>query len=469
MRTISDLKLYQQKAVVFQCTRRESMLWLDMGLGKTVVTLTAIQHLLAQGFLRGVLIVAPVRVVRLVWRQEAAKWNHTKDLTFSLVVGDRDQRTRALLKKADVYLMNYENLMWLAGVIDTYFTKKNKPPPFNGLVWDEISKCKNSATQRVKGVKKIFSQFDWVTGLTGTPASNGYKDLHGQYLVVDGGKRLGVSKTEFKHRFYHKKSAYVETPYPDTEDTIKRLVSDITLEMSAADYNPLPPLMINDIEVELPDSIRAKYTEIEKDFFMVLDSSTEVEIFNKATLMNKCLQFASGIVYPIPGLSSFEELHEEKLLALDDLIDEMQGNPLLLAYDFTANAQRIMARYKHLNPINLTECKTEVSLENAMYCWKSGKCPLMIGHPASMGHGVDGLQARGNHLVWFGLTWSLDYWLQFCARPRRQGTQHKTVICHRILCKDTVDYLQDIALGDKEKTQVDLRVAVKQYRTERGL
>jgi SNF2 family DNA or RNA helicase len=241
------------------------MLWLDMGLGKTVITLTSLAHLLRTGFLRGVIIVAPIRVIRLVWRQEAMKWEQTKHLKFSMVTGTKDQRTRALLRPSDVYLINYENLGWLAETLQTYFVKKDRPLPFNGIIWDEISKMKNSATNRVKAFRKIADKFDWTTGLTGTPASNGYKDLHGQFLVVDRGERLGTSKTAFRTRFYKKVGPYKEVPYDDTEDTIKKLIGDITLEMSAEDYNPLPDLMVNNIEIEMPDDLRAKYERLEKE------------------------------------------------------------------------------------------------------------------------------------------------------------------------------------------------------------
>ncbi|MGL4755701.1 MAG: SNF2-related protein, partial [Aeromonadaceae bacterium] len=235
---------YQKKAVTFQSTRPNSMLWLDMGLGKTVITLTTLAHLIRTGFLRGVVIVAPIRVIRLVWRQEAAKWEHSKHLKFSMVSGTKDQRTRALLRPADVWMINYENLGWLAETLQTYFVKKGKPLPFNGIVWDEISKMKNSATNRVKSFRKVAAHFDWTTGLTGTPAANGYKDLHGQFLVVDRGVRLGTNKTAFRTRFYKKVGPYKEVPYDDTENTIKNLIGDITLEMSAEDYNPLPDLIV---------------------------------------------------------------------------------------------------------------------------------------------------------------------------------------------------------------------------------
>ena len=244
------------------------MLWLDMGLGKTVITLTSIAHLLACRFLRGVVIVAPIRVIRLVWRQEAIGWSHTKHLTFSMLTGTRDQRTRALLRPANIWLVNYENLGWLAETLQTYFISKQRPLPFDGVVWDEISKCKNSTTERVKATRKILPHFKWATGLTGTPASNGYQDLHGQYLVVDRGQRLGTSKTAFKSRFYRKAGPYKEMPYEGAENEIKQLIGDITLEMSAEDYNKLPDLVVNDINIEMPSELRTMYDRMEREFFI---------------------------------------------------------------------------------------------------------------------------------------------------------------------------------------------------------
>jgi len=442
------------------------MLWLDMGLGKTIITLTSLAHLIRTQYLRGVVIVAPIRVIRLVWRQEAAKWQHTQHLKFSMVTGTRDQRTRALLRPADIYLINYENLGWLAETLQTYFVKKDKPLPFNGVVWDEISKCKNSATNRVKAVKKILDKFDWTTGLTGTPASNGYKDLHGQFLVVDKGQRLGVSKTAFRTRFYRKVGPYKEVAYEDTEDTIKKLIGDITLEMSAEDYNPLPDLIVNNIEIEMPDDLRVKYDKMEREFFLQLDSGKEVEMFNQASLTNKCLQFSNGAMYPVAGMPLWEPIHDLKLDALEEIIDEAQGSPVLCSYAYRSDAARIMEKFKHLDPINLTDCKSESALLNAMHRWKTNDCALMIGHPASMGHGIDGLQKNGHILVWFGLNWSLDLYEQMNARVRRQG-QGVPVICHRIMCQDTLDQAQALALDEKATTQQGLRNAVKQYREMR--
>ena len=468
MLTPAQLFPYQQSAVNFQCTHPATMLWLDMGLGKTSITLTSVAHLIATGFLTGVVIVAPIRVIRLVWRQEALKWTHTKHLTFSLLTGTKDQRTRALLRPANIYLVNYENLGWLAETLVTYFISKNRPLPFNGLVWDEISKCKNSNTQRVKATKKILPHFVWTTGLTGTPASNGYKDLHGQYLVVDKGLRLGTSKTAFRQRFYRKEGPHREVPFDGAEDEIKQLIGDITLEMSAADYNPLPDMVVNDVSIELPENLRALYNRMEKELFIQLDSGKEVEMFNQAALTNKCLQFSNGAMYPVAGMPLWEPIHDLKLEALEEIIDEAQGQQVLCAYAYRSDAERIMERFKALRPVNLTECKSEAALQNAMSRWASGDCLLLIGHPASMGHGIDGLQKRGHIIVWYGLNWSLDLYDQMNARIRRQG-QGAPVICHRILMLDTLDQAQALALTEKASTQAGLRNAVKQYRLTRGI
>ena len=468
MRSPEMLFDYQKKMVNFQCTHPNSMMWADMGLGKTIVTLTTLSHLIRAGFLKGVIIVAPIRVIRLVWRQEAAKWEHTKHLKFSMVTGTKDQRTRALLRPADIFLINYENLRWMAETLQTYFIKKDRPLPFNGIVWDEISKMKNSSTDRVKATRKVLDQFTWSTGLTGTPASNGYKDLHGQFLVVDKGDRLGISKTAFRTRFYRKVGPYKEVPYDDTENTIKQLIGDITLEMSAEDYNPLPDLMINDINIEMPDELREMYDRMEREFFLQLDSGSTVEVFNQASLTNKCLQFSNGAMYPVAGMPLWEPIHDLKLEALEEILDEAQGSPVLCSYAYRSDAARIMEKFKALRPINLTECKSEASLMNAMHRWKHGDCQLMIGHPASMGHGIDGLQDSGHILVWYGLNWSLDLYEQFNARVRRQG-QGAPVICHRILMLDTLDQAQALALDEKATTQAGLRNAVKQYRLTRGV
>jgi SNF2 family DNA or RNA helicase len=468
-----QLHPYQKRAVNHQCSLPETMMWMDVGLGKTATTLTSIVHLKATGHLRGVIVVAPKRVCHLVWRQEAAKWAHTQGLTFSVVIGSRELRTRALLRPADVYLINYDNLGWLAETLGTYFIKKGKPIPFNGLVWDEISKMKNSTTQRVKSFMRIASHFTWVTGLTGTPASNGYKDLHGQFLVVDKGKRLGVGKGKFTTQFFYKPindgTHVKEIPFKHAEDEIKVLIGDITLEMSAEDYNPLPKLIINDIALEMTGVLRDKYDQMEREMFLRIDESgTEMEIFNQVALMAKVLQYSCGSIYPLSGSPQWEPIHDIKLDALEDLVDELQGQPLIVSYAYCSDAERIMKKFAHLNPINLTDCKSERALTDAMAKWKAGTCPMLLGHSASVGHGIDGLQEGGYNIVWYGLTYSLDLYDQFNGRLRRQR-QTKPVVCHRLMMRDTLEQAQAMALDSKASNQTSLRKAIKDYRISKGV
>lgn len=463
LRTPDQLHAYQVRAVNFQCSNPHTALWLDPGLGKTATTLTSISHLINVGFLSAALVIAPVRVCRLVWRQEAVKWSHTKHLSFSVMMGTKDQRTRALMRPANIYVTNFENLKWLAEVLQTYYISKGRPLPFDGVVFDEHSKMKNSTTDRVRALMKVLPHFKWRTGLTGSPASNGYKDLHGQFLVLDGGERLGKSKTEFERRFYKKAGPYKLVQLPETEDTIKNLIGDITLSMTADEYLKLPDLIINDVEVELPDDVRKRYEQLEQDYFVTLDTGQDVEVFNAASLTNKLLQFSNGAVYPVAGMPLWETVHDAKLDAMEDIIDEAGGQSILCFYAYRSDAARIMARFAHLDPINLTECKSEQALNNAMYKWGSGDCRLMIAHPASAAHGLDGLQKNGHIIVNFGLTWSLELYEQGQARLRRQG-QGEPVICHRILCKDTMDQAQALALDAKATNQTALRDAVKNYR-----
>jgi SNF2 family DNA or RNA helicase len=459
----SNLHGYQRRLITHQCTMPQTMLWVDMGLGKTIATLSSIAHLRAQGWLKAVLVVAPLRVCKIVWKQESAKWEHTRHLKFSTITGSRDKRLSALHSRdVDIFLINYENLKWLSEALVTYFAKPGRPLPFDGIVWDEISKMKNSTSKRVESFLKVIPHMKWITGLTGTPASNGYKDLHGQYLVLDRGMRLGESKTKFLQRYYWKQGFNL-VAFSDAENTIKAKISDITLEMSAEDFNPLPDMIVNNIEIELPPDIRKLYDDLEKEFFMKLDSGEELEVFNKGSLTNKLLQFSNGSPYLEPNNPEYIPLHDLKLDALGDIVDEAQGQPVLCSYAYRSDAERIMQRFSKLKPINLTEIKSEKGLTAAMNRWKAGDCHLMIGHPASMGHGVDGLQDAGHIVVWFGLNWSLDLYKQMNARIRRQG-QGIPVICHRILCKDTMDEAQAIALESKESAEDSLKKAVKEYR-----
>jgi SNF2 family DNA or RNA helicase len=458
------------------------MLWLQMGLGKTPITLTTIVDRMNAGQVQKTLIFGPLRVIQAVWAREARKWSHTKHLRFSVVHGTKEKRERALFANADIYLINYEGMNWLAQTLDHYYLSQGKPLPFQMVVYDEVSKLKNSTSLRMKGGtrdrhdkrgetykikvtgwKKILGHFRYRTGLTGTPASNGYLDLHGQYLAVDGGVRLGEYVTHYKDSYFA--SDYMGWSYSPTvigKQWIEHQISDITKKMDAKDYLDLPEKKVVNLMVDLPEKARKAYKEVEMNMFTRLDSGSEVEVFSKNSISNKCLQFCNGSPYLNSDSSEYDALHDAKLDALEDVLEEAAGSPVLCSYTFKSDAERIMKKFKKIKPVNLTATKS-ADTEKIINDWNNGRIKLMIGHPASMGHGVDGLQDTGSILVWFGLNWSLELYEQMIGRLDRQGQKHSVSII-RILCRDTVDLAVADALSRKSDDQEGLKAALQRYR-----
>lgn len=487
MRTLKDLKPYQHKAILHQTKLNDSMLWLGMSLGKTIITLTTIAHRMRAGQVQKTLIFGPVRVIYGVWETESKKWGHTSHLTFSIIHGTEKQRLEALSKDADIYLCNYEGMAWLSLQLFRNYIVKDKPLPFQMVVYDEITRVKNSQSKRIKGGKRVFNRgkpnereiyysgwrkiiphFKYRTGLTGTPASNGYADLHGQYLCIDNGKRLGGYITHFREVYCQ--ADYMGWSYEVTEfgkKAIEAKIKDITIEMSTEDYLDLPPIIFNDIVVPLPGKVKEKYEELEKNFFTRLDDGIEIELFNAASLSNKLLQFCNGSPYLEPNDPKWAPLHEAKLQALDSIIEEAAGNPVAVAYCFVSDAQRIMERYKKLKPINVSDQPAK-AIKKIVKDWQAGKIKLLVAHPASAGHGVDGLQDNGDIVVWFGLTWNMEYYEQMNNRFMRQGRIRPLTI-HQILAEDTLDMGVKYALKVKENTQTSLKKAINNYRKMKGV
>lgn len=457
------------------------MLWLGMGLGKTIITLTNIVDRMNRGEVQKVLIFGPLRVIQSVWEKECRKWEHTKTLRCSVIHGVKEKRTRALFADAEIFLCNYENMNWLCETLAHYYISQNKPLPFQMVVYDEVSRLKNSTTKRMAGGKrdlkdrwgtvttvkvtgwrKFIPLFKFHTGLTGTPASNGYLDLHGQYLAVDNGERLGPYITHFKDSYFQ--SDYNGWNYTPTEigkQQIESKIADITKKMDAKDYLDLPACTVSDIIVDMPAKVRKKYEQVEADMFTVLDSGQEVELFSRASVSNKCLQFCNGTPYTdLEG--NFEALHDAKLDALESVLEEAAGEPVLCSYTFKSDAARIMKRFKKYNPVNLTEqpsSKTKSIIDK----WNQGRIKLIIGHPASMGHGIDGLQESGAILTWFGLNWSLELYEQMNGRINRQG-QKRPVRIIRILMSDSVDLAVADSLMRKNDSQEGLKESLARYR-----
>ena len=469
----SDLYPYQKEAVAHILNRNGSMLWLDIGLGKSIISLTAIEHLLDSYKIKAALVLAPLKVVEAVWEQEAQKWEHTQRLKFSVVRGTPMQRARALQTPADIYLANYEQIEWMigrygtgrgafkAGALFNLFTRHGKPFPFDAVFYDEISRLKTSTAKRTKAMTKILPDMTYRVGLTGTPAANGIGDLHGQYLMVDGGHRLGPNITSFRSRWMVQ-DIYGQkwVPRRGAMTEIHGLIGDITLEMKRDDYLSLPPRVDQDIVVEMPKDIYSQYKDFEKNFFLELDTC-EVEAFNSGAKSTKCRQLANGAVYVEgeDGLQGWTAFHDAKLDAVEEVVNDLQGKPLLICYQFKHDVERLIERFP--GAVCLDRKDTAEKVER----WNRGDIEILIGHPASMGHGLN-LQYGGNHVLWFGLPWSLELYDQAIGRLDRNG-QGEVIINHRVIAKGTVEEGIAEALNTKGKTQADLREAVKAYREAR--
>lgn len=479
--TPEQLYDYQRECVLHMLACDDSMLWLQMGLGKTPITLTAIVDRMRAGLVKKTLIFGPLRVIQAVWAREARKWSHTRHLRFSVMHGPKEKRLRALFSDADVYLCNYESMNWLAETLDHYYVSQGKEMPFEMCVYDEVSKMKNSTSLRmaggsrdrrdkrgetykvkVVGWRKIIPHFKYRVGLTGTPASNGYLDLHGQYLAVDGGKRLGEFITHYKDSYFTSDyNGWKYTPTDVGKQWIEYQISDITKKMDAADYLDLPECTVTNVMVDLPPKARKAYEEVEKQMFTRMESGTEVEVFSRSSVSNKCLQFCNGTPY-YGESQEWEALHDAKLEALEDVLEEAAGAPVLCSYTFKSDAARIMKKFKKYNPVNLTDARS-ADTEKIIDKWNGGEIKLLLGHPASMGHGVDGLQDSGSILVWFGVNWSLELYEQMNGRLDRQG-QKSPVSIIRILCRDTVDLAVADAIERKVDDQAGLKAAMQRYK-----
>lgn len=459
----TSLRRYQRDAINFQTSKRISMLWVDMGLGKTAISLFSINHLLKAGFIKGVLIVAPSKVCKLVWRQESEKWDELKGLSFSHLYLEKKLRPLELKKPSNCYLVNYENLPGLVTLLQDAYGNNPNNYPFDAVIFDEITKLKQPSGQRFKAAWKITKGFTWRSGLTGTPAPNGYQDVFGPYLMLDRGARLGRGFCNFKKQYFKEFGmSHKLEPHDWTCEKIKSKIRDVTLELSAKDYLDMPPINIIDLEVSLSEPLAIQYRVLENKMFATIDDVKIVAV-NKAASMNKCLQYSNGAMYDKDGISRI--VHDEKLEALEMILESCSDENVLCAYQFRSDAVRILERFKSFGVINLTDCKTENSLNHAIQSWRNRECRLMIGHPASMGHGIDGLQNNCKTLVWFGLTWSMELYNQFNSRISRFG-QSAPVSCYRIITKNTVDMIQKEVLASKKRYQDALRDSINLYKSK---
>lgn len=437
---------YQRYAAEFIITHPISALLLDMGLGKTSITLTAINDLLFDSFeIHKVLVVAPLRVARDTWSAEIEKWEHLKNLQYSVVVGPAQERLKALCTPADIYIINRENIQWLVEESGLTFD-------FDMAVIDELSSFKNHQSKRFKAFMKVRPKLKRIVGLTGTPASNGLMDLFAEFKLLDMGERLGRLIGQYRNAYFQPDKrngmvVYSYKPLPVAEQRIYDKISDITISMKATDHLKMPELISAEYMVQLSENEKEKYDRLKKDLIFSTEDN-EVTAANAASLSNKLSQMANGAVYSDDGETV--HIHDRKLDALEDIIESMNGRPLLVAYWFKHDLERIRKRFE------IREIKSSRDISE----WNSGKIPMALIHPASAGHGLN-LQNGGSTLVWFGLTWSLELYQQTNARLWRQGQTADTVVIQHIIANGTIDEQIMKALKTKDTTQAALITAVK--------
>lgn len=437
---------YQKYATKFIIDHPVAAILLQMGLGKSVITLTAIQQLLAIGSVHRVLVIGPLRVARDTWPAEIEKWDHLSRLEYSVAVGTESERRAALMLDVPIHIINRENVQWL-------IESSHIPFEYDMIVIDELSSFKNHQAKRFKSLMKQRHRVSRVVGLTGTPSSNGLMDLFAEYKLLDMGKRLGRFITQYRQDFFVPDKCgydrvYSWKPRPGAEQEIYRRIGDITVSMKSVDFLKMPECVINRVPVAMNSNERELYDELKTELVLSLGDDI-IDAKNAAALSGKLTQMSNGAVYSEAGDAI--RLHDRKLDALEDLIEAANGNPVLVAYWYQHDIQRIQERFPKVRTLRTSRDIAD---------WNAGKIPVAAIHPASAGHGLN-LQAGGSTLVWFGLTWSLELYQQTNARLWRQGQQAETVVIHHIITTDTIDEQIMDALERKDRTQAALIDAVR--------
>jgi SNF2 family DNA or RNA helicase len=450
-----NLHSYQRFGVQHILKNEAAGLFLDMGLGKTVTTLTAIRELINSLEVDRVLVVGPKRVVESVWTQEALKWAHTAGLSFSLIAGTPKQRKKAIDATADVYLVSRDNVAWLCDQYGGSFL------PFDMLILDELSSFKNHQSQRFKALKRVRKSVGRVVGLTGTPAPNGLVDLWAQVYLLDGGERLGHSIGRYREAYFRpdKQSGHIVYSYKlkdaSVTDRIYQAIGDVCISMKAEDFLDMPEKLVIDQRLDFDEELAKKYKDFEREQVLSLLSELgekEISVATAAALSNKLLQFANGAVYD--EAKAVHEVHEMKLEALEEIREAANGKPLLVAVAFRHDAARILKRFGKKIDARVLDGQKDID------DWNAGKVDMLILHPASGGHGLN-IQHGGNYVVWFGLNWSLELYKQLIARLWRQGQKAKQVFIYRLIAAGTIDERVVSSLAEKDGTEAELLIAVK--------
>lgn len=443
------------------------------GAGKTATTLAAYQILKQKKLCGAMLVVAPLRVAKYVWPQECLKWTDFKDLKVEVLHGVGIHGYDDVEAGADIYTINPESLLGLLrkdALTKSFFKRLN----IDVLVCDELTLWKNYASKRFKMLKPRLGEFRRRWGLTGTPAANGLMDLFGQAFTIDQGRSLGPYVTHFRLQHFHQPRPFVWEPLPGAEAKIYERLSPIALRLDAADYLELPQQIDNIIRLDLPEEARLIYDQVQDDMFSQLSSTDKVVALNAAAAVNKCRQVAGGAVYlspdvdplemkPVPTQKPWKLIHDIKIEALESLVEELQGTPLLVAYEFRHDLERLLAKFGQNTPF-----VGRKDTEQLLVDWNKGKIPIMLGHPQAMAHGLN-LQGSGNHLCWFTLTWDYERYDQSIRRLLRQGQNHDRVFVHHLIVRNTVDEAVLGSLRRKKKGQDSLFAALQEYQQNQGL
>ena len=444
MRSRKDLHPYQNRTIEFIKKKRRCGLALFMGAGKTTITLTAISDLSDGLMVNKTLVIAPLRVANTVWKQEAMKWGHLKHLDIVICTGSERQRLAALHRKADIYVINRENVVWLT----TVFKKKF---PFDCVVLDESHSFKSADSKRFKALKKVAHQINYITLLSGTPAPNGLLDLWSQQFLIDFGMTLGRTMTAYKQRFFDSDyMGYNYRPKLGAHDDIQRLISPHWLSMMAEDYISLPERIDIVISIPLQPDVFKLYKQFEKDMYTALPDMEEIEALSAATLAGKMLQLANGSVY-VDDKKNFSIIHEAKLDALQEIVEDNAGEPILVAYNYKHDLIRLKAKFPQAVVLDTGSATVER--------WNRGEIPMLLTHPQSASLGLN-LAEGGCIAVWFGLTWSLESYLQWNARLHRQGQTRPVRIIH-LVAEKTIDERVMSVIQNKDATQNELLEALK--------
>lgn len=421
-------------------------LFLDLGLGKTVITLTAINDLKYNRFtVRRTLVVAPKKVAEATWTNETKKWEHLKHMRIVTVLGSAKQRIRALNTPGDVWVINRDNVAWL---VDYY----RNAWPFDMVVLDELSSFKNHQAKRFKVLTWVRPHIRRIVGLTGTPAPNGLLDLWAQIFLLDQGERLERFITHYRTRYFEKNyNGHGYTAKPGADDIIQQRIADICISMAAEDFLELPDCVTNVVPVVLDDKAKKQYERMEKDLLLEIED-TEITATSAAVLTGKLLQLCNGALYDEDR--NVHEIHNNKLEAFTELVEQLNGKPALVFYSFQHDLTRIKQALSKTN-LRIRELKTPQDQID----WNNGQVDILLAHPASAAYGLN-LQDGGNHVVWFGLTWSLELYQQANGRLHRQGQKQK-VILHHLIVQGGVDEDVMQALEGKAATQDKLLEALK--------